>query len=286
LQAADHRLSPLTPVKTVRRAARIVLVAGFVIAALVAAAGPVSAQPAAVPRLAHVVVVVFENEERGDVLGAGQAPTFDRLAGAYAQATDYRGVAHPSLPNYLALISGSTHGVTNDCTDCPQSGPTIGTELTRAGRTWAAYAEGYPSSPRFAKRHEPFLYFPDGASHVHGLDALQPSALPAFAFVTPDLCHDAHDCSLATADSWLKQFVSPLLRVPRTAVFIVFDEGTSDVGGGGVVPMIAAGTAVKPHARYTPTTNHYGLLRTIEDALGVPPLGAAAHARPLTGIWR
>jgi hypothetical protein len=229
--------------------------------------------------------VVFENMERGDVLD-GQGPTFDRLATDYAQATDYRAVAHPSLPNYLALISGSTHGVTDDCMDCPQSGPTIGTELSRAGKTWAAYAEGYPLSPRFAKWHAPFLYFPRGASHVHGLDALRPSALPAFSFVTPDLCNDAHDCSLSTADSWLKQFVSPLLRVPRTAVFIVFDEGSSDVGGGGRVAMIAAGTSVRPHSRYRQTTSHYGLLRTIEDALGVPPLGAAARARPFTGIWR
>lgn len=268
-----------------RRAARIVLVVGSVIAALVAATSLGSAQPA-VPRLAHVVVVVFENKARGDVLGTGRAPTFDRLAADYAQASDYRAVAHPSLPNYLALISGSTHGVTNDCTACPQSGPTIGTQLTQARSTWAAYAEGYPSSSRFAKRHEPFLYFPGGASHVHGLDALRPSALPAYALVTPNLCHDAHNCSLATADSWLKQFVPPLLLVPHTAVFIVFDEGTSDVGGGGVVPMIAAGTSVRPHSRYTQTTNHYGLLRTIEDALGVPPLGAAARARPLTGIWR
>jgi hypothetical protein len=272
--------------KTVRRTIPIVLVVGLVIATLVAASSPVSAHPASVPRLAHVVVVVFENQERSNVLGAGQAPTFDRLAGNYAQATDYQAVAHPSLPNYLALISGSTHGVTNDCTNCPQSGPTIGTQLTQAGRTWGAYAEGYPSSSRFAKRHEPFLYFPDGASHVHGLGALSPSALPAYALVTPDLCHDAHDCSLGTADSWLKGFVPPLLRVPRTAVFIVFDEGTSGAGGGGVVPMIVAGTSVRPHSRYTQTTSHYGLLRTIEDALGVPPLGAAARARPFTGIWR
>src|SRR5258705_9497572 len=115
--------------KTVRRTIPIVLVVGLVIAALVGATGLVSARPAAVPRLAHVVVVVFENQERSTVLGTGQAPTFDRLAGDYAQATDYQAVAHPSLPNYLALISGSTHGVTNDCTNCPQSGPTIGTEL-------------------------------------------------------------------------------------------------------------------------------------------------------------
>ena len=75
-------------------------------------------QPGVVPRVDHVVVIVFENEERQSVLGSGVAPTFDRLAARYAQATDDRAVAHPSLPNYLALVSGSTHGVTDDCTDC------------------------------------------------------------------------------------------------------------------------------------------------------------------------
>ena len=231
-------------------------------------------------------MIVFENEERQGVLGSGVAPTFDRLAARYAQATDDRAVAHPSLPNYLALVSGSTHRVTDDCTECPQNGPTIGSLLTRRGRSWAAYAEGYPSSPRFAKKHVPFLYFPGGAAHVFPLAALDPSRLPAYSFVTPDLCHDMHDCSVATGDAWLAQFVPPLLSVRRTAVFIVFDEGSSDLGGGGRVALIIAGTAVKPHSRYSETTSHYGLLRTIEDALALPALGASADANPLTGIWR
>jgi acid phosphatase len=243
-------------------------------------------RPSRVPRLDHVVVVVFENEERRDVLGSGAAPTFDRLASRYAQATDDRAVAHPSLPNYLALVSGSTHGVTTDCENCPQSGKTIGSLLTSRGSDWGSYAEGFPSGARLAKRHVPFLYFREGATHVHPLAAFDPRRLPVFAFVTPDLCHDMHDCSIATGDRWLAKFIEPLLSVKRTAVFIVFDEGSTDVGGGGQVALLVAGTAVRPHSRYTAPTSHYGLLRTVEDALGLPHLGASGNANPLTGIWR
>jgi len=245
-----------------------------------------SAPAPAVPRLDHVVVVVFENKERSAVLGSGAAPAFDALAREYVDLTQYYALAHPSLPNYLALVSGSTHGIRADCTTCRVSGRTIGDELTAAGRTWAAYAEGYPSSPRFAKRHVPFLYFARDRAHVRPLSALDPKRLPAFAFVAPDLCHDMHDCPVATGDRWLATFVRPLLRVPRTAVLVVFDEGTTARGGGGHVAAIVAGTAVRGHLAYTARAGHYTLLRTIEDALGVPPLGESRRARPLTGIWR
>jgi acid phosphatase len=251
-----------------------------------AIAGLGDAPAAAIPRVAHVVVIVFENHERGDVLRAGAAPTFARLASTYAQATNYDAVAHPSLPNYLALISGSTHGVTSDCTDCMQHGATIGSQLTARHRRWAAYAEGYPGAPGFAKKHVPFLYFPADASHVLPLDRLDPEHLPAYSLVIPDLCHDMHDCSVATGDRWLGRFVVPLLKVPDTAIFIVFDEGTSDIGGGGNVPLIIAGTAVRQHSAFRQRTSHYGLLRTTEALLGLPPLGRARTARPLTGVWR
>jgi hypothetical protein len=245
-----------------------------------------AAAPAArVPRLAHVVVIVFENHERGDVLGSG-APTFSRLAARYAQATDYRAVAHPSLPNYLALVSGSTHGVTDDCTDCPQHGPTIGSQLVARHRAWATYAEGYPDSSRFAKKHVPFLYFPGGARHVQPLERFDARRLPAYSLVVPDLCSDMHDCSVATGDDWLRRFIGPLLTVRKTAVFVVFDEGTSDTGGGGNVVSIVAGTAVRRHSVFRAPTSHYGLLHTIEASLGVPPLGHARSAPPITGIWR
>jgi phosphatidylinositol-3-phosphatase len=239
-----------------------------------------------VPRLDHVVVIVFENRERSSILGPTSSPTFDRLALRYAQATDDHAVAHPSLPNYLALVSGSTHGVTNDCVNCPQNGKTIGTLLSDRGRTWSGYAEGFPVGPDFAKKHVPFLYFAGDESHVRPLTAFDPARLPDFAFVTPDLCHDMHDCSIGIGDAWLARFISPLLAIKRTAIFITFDEGTTDVGGGGQVALIVAGTAVRPHSLYLRRTSHYGVLRTIEDALGLPALGDSRRAAPLTGIWR
>jgi acid phosphatase len=254
---------------------------------LALAASPVAvAAGSPVPRIGHVVVIVFENHERDRVLGSGAAPWFDTLAAQYAQATNYHAIAHPSLPNYLALISGSTHGVTGDCLACPQTGPTIGSQLTHAGRSWGVFAEGYPRAPEFDRKHVPFLYFAHDAAKVKPLSAFKPSALPAFSFVVPDRCHDMHDCSVATGDAWLRTFMKPLLTQPSTAVFIVFDEGNTTEGGGGLVPLIAAGTAVRRHTHTVQAADHYSLLRTIEDALGLPPLGSAASATPLKGIWR
>jgi acid phosphatase len=240
---------------------------------------------AGVPRIAHAVVIVFENHERGEILGSGAAPSFERLASTYAQATADYAVARPTLPNYLALVSGSTHGVTSDCTDCPQSGQTIGSQLSAKHLPWAAYAEGYPSSSRFAKKHVPFLYFPGSASHVLPLQRFNPRRLPAYSLLVPDLCNDMHDCSIATGDHWLHNFIAPLLTVKDTAIFIVFDEGTSNAAGGGNVALIVAGTAVRRHSVFKAATSHYGLLRTIESALGLPLLGHARTATPLTGIW-
>jgi hypothetical protein len=261
-----------------------------ILAALLAGAaltgGASNGSAPAVPRLDHVVVIVFENKERSQVLGSGSAPTFDRLAVRYADLTNYHALTHPSLPNYLALVSGSTQGITDNCTTCRAPGTSIGTLLTRAKRSWVAYAEGYPSSARFAKKHMPFLYFDGQSSHVQALSAFSPKQPPAYSFVVPDQCNDAHDCSIATADRWLARFAPPLLALPRTVVFVIFDEGRTDEGGGGHVAAIAAGTAVRPHSTSGRPVGHYALLRTIEDALGLPHLGASAQARPITGIWR
>lgn len=230
---------------------------------------------------AHVVVIVFENKSVAQI-DAVSAPTFTALGKRYARLTNYVAVTHPSLPNYLALVSGSTHGITNDCTSCSVTGSTIGDQLTRAQHSWFAYAEGYPDGYGFAKKHVPFLYFRNGASHVLPLSRFDAHALPDFAFVVPNLCHDMHDCSVATGDTWLKRFVQPLLTVPDTVVFVVFDEGTSD----NHVAAYALGTLVRPGSVFAPRVDHYGLLRTIEDMWALPHLGAARAARPITGIWK
>jgi phosphatidylinositol-3-phosphatase len=238
------------------------------------------------PRVAHVVVVVFENREESAIDAGGQSSPFARFANHYVDLSHYTAVAHPSLPNYLALVSGSTQGVTNDCTSCGPWPRSIGGLLTRAGLPWGGFAEGYPSSPLFAKKHMPFLYFEDAGNRVHPLSRLDPRRLPAYSFVAPNLCHDAHSCPLSAADSFLSHWLPPLLQVPRTVVFVLFDEGTTSIGGGGRVEAFVAGTAVKRHVAVTRSVNHYTVLRTIEDLLGLPHLGASRAVTPLTGIWR
>jgi phosphatidylinositol-3-phosphatase len=259
-----------------------------------------------VPKADKVVVVVFENKEFPEVIGSGQAPTFDALARQYALLTDYHGVAHPSLPNYLALVSGSTQGVTSDCTSCTVAAANLADLLERHGKTWKTYAEGLPaagftgaSAGDYAKKHDPFLYFDDVVGRPERLRRIVPLAalwrdlgthtLPDFSLVVPDLCHDMHDCPVSRGDAWLRGFLRPLLRSPELAhgvVYVVFDEGTGDAGGGGRVPALVLGPLVRPGARARMPLDHYSLLRTVEDAWGLPRLGRSRAARPITGIWR
>ena len=270
-------------------------------AALLASNGAQAAT--VVPAFDHVVVVVFENKEAKSVLGSPVAPTFNAYARRFASLTRYYGVAHPSLPNYLALVSGSTQGIRTDCTTCIVSAPSLADTLEARGRTWKAYAEGLPRpgylgawSGRYAKKHDPFAYFRDIVSNPERRARIVPfgqftgdlraHALPDFSFVIPDLCHDMHDCPVAVGDAWLRRFAPPLLRLVRTAVFVLFDEGTSNLNGGGHVAGLVLGTTVRPAGRFTDVTSHYGVLRTIEEAWGLPLLGHSAHVAPITRVWR
>ncbi|MDX6401126.1 MAG: phosphatidylinositol-3-phosphatase [Gaiellaceae bacterium] len=266
-------------------------------------AAPAASVVAPVPALGHVIVVVFENKETTSVLGNRAAPTFNAYARRYARLTRYYGVTHPSLPNYLALVSGSTHGITNDCTTCTVTAQSLADTLEAAGKTWKTYAEGLPSPGflggsyrRYAKKHNPFAYFQDIAASPSRRANMVPlprlatdlraGSLPDFSLVVPDLCHSMHDCSVAVGDAWLKRTVAPMLKLPSTAVLVLFDEGSTGLRGGGHTPALAVGTAVRPGSAFTRVTNHYGALRTIEQALGLPALGRSSGARPITGIWR
>ena len=252
------------------------------------------------------MVVVFENHEASAVAGSSDAPTFNALAARYARLTRYDGITHPSLPNYLALVSGSTHGITSDCTDCTVSGRSLADTLAAAGKTWKTYAEGLPSAGYtgafagdYAKKHDPFLYFRDVADSRARRDNVVPFTrlasdlaahrFPDFSLVVPNLCDDMHDCPVATGDAWLKANIEPLVSSPQLrggVVFVVFDEGTTDAGGGGNVDALALGPTVRPHSVFSRATNHYGLLRTIEDAWHLPRLGLSAKGTPIGGIWK
>ena len=256
------------------------------------------------PAFDHVVVIVFENKARDSVLGSRSAPTFNSLASRYAVLAGYRGVTHPSLPNYLALVSGSTQGITDDCNSCSTGGRSLADTLEASGRTWKTYAEGLPRAGWTGVAHGPLRQAPRPVSLLptRGWPSrlgcgtscrsralsrdLAAQRLPDFSLVVPDICHDMHDCSVSTGDAWLERFVTPLLKnrqLGNSAIFVVFDESES---ADPRVPALALGPLVRPGSVYPPAMSHYGLLRTIEDAWGLPRLGRSARVAPVTGIWR
>lgn len=186
----------------------------------------------AVPAFDHVFVVVMENHSAAQIIGSADALYLNSLAARYGLAARYTAVAHPSLPNYLALTGGSTFGVTTDCTDCFQNAPNLAADrLLPAGRTWRAYMESMPS-PGFVgdaypylQKHDPFVYYdnirndPAQLAHVVpysqlAADLAAAATTPALGWITPDVTHDMHDGTVAQGDTWLSQAVPALLASP------------------------------------------------------------------------
>jgi phosphatidylinositol-3-phosphatase len=253
-------------------------------------------------RASHVFVIVMENKEYGDVIGSSSSPFVNSLARRYTSATGFFGVRHPSLPNYMALTAGTTFGVDSDCTDCQQDGETIVDQLEAAGVSWKAYMGGMPSacfkgafSGQYAKKHDPFMYYrriaadPARCAKVVPESALaedvRAGRLPTFAFLSPGLCDDTHDCGPDQGDKYLARTVPAILASlgPRGYLVLTWDEGTSDRGccgglaSGGQIPTVIAGAGVRRGASLPGPYTHYSTLRLIEDSLGLPRLREAAR---------
>ena len=273
-------------------------------------AAPGSAEPAIstvaqAPPGSRTVLIVLENHELNEVIGASDAPYFNRLASQGALAVNYHAITHPSLPNYLALAGGSTFGISEDCTDCLASGPNLATQLSAAGKTWRAYMGGMPSAcfagaeaGEYAKRHNPFMYFPSVTSdpslcardvpETELRPDLAHDRLPAFAWISPNLCDDAHSCGFGSADQYLRRIVPQLLGAlgPDGLLAITFDEGTSnasccDGAAGGRVATVLLGPGVPRGIRLHSAYSEYSLLATIEDRFGLARLRNARSAPAL-----
>jgi len=251
----------------------------------------------------HVVLLVMENKEAGQVLGSADAPYLGRLAAQGGVATNSYAVTHPSLPNYLALVSGSTQGITDDCTDCTANARNLADQLESAHRTWGAYLEGLPApcarpatAGRYAKKHDPFAYDDAIAADPSRCRRRVPltrlaadvrrDRLPDFVFIAPDLCSDTHDCPVSAGDRFLARIVPGLLSSvgPHGFLVVTYDEGSSDRGccggsHGGRIATVVAGPDVRPGARMAGAVDHYGVLASIEDAFGLGRLGAARDPR-------
>ena len=248
-----------------------------------------------VPTPDHVLVVVFENKAAGQVIGSAEAPYLSSLARSGADFTDAHGVTHPSQPNYLALFSGSTQGVSDD--SCPRTfaTPNLAEQLLYAGKTFTGYSEDLPSAGfagcranGYARRHNPWVDFPALPAEVNQpLSALPHdfAQLPTVAFVVPNLCSDMHDCPVGTGDRWAQAHLSGYVTWARdhdSLLVVTFDEddGSKDnrIATFLVGPMVQATSSNQ-------RIDHYSVLRTIEDMYGLSPVGESAKASPITGVW-
>lgn len=266
-------------------------------------------KPLFVPQIGHVFVVILENT---DEAVAEELPFFRRLSASGALLENYHGLAHPSQPNYIAMMAGSAYGVRDD-NSVTIDVPHLGDLLERKGLTWKTYAENYPgncfigvisgtqASGAYVRRHNPFIEFRNVqdnlarcTEHIVNSDLLDADiasgSLPNFSFYVPNGQHNGHDSSAATADAWLESRFGSLVTDPRfmkDMLFIVtYDESGTNAESSSVLAALA-GPAIRPGAESPTWYDHYNLLRTIEDTFGLGTLGRHdAMAAPISDIWR
>jgi hypothetical protein len=276
-----------------RRFPAAVAIGALVVAGLAAASSQAQAATA-VPRLDHIVLVMFENKANSQITSSS-APYFTSLAAQGATFTQSYAITHPSQPNYIALFSGSTQGVTSDA--CPQTftATNLGAQLIGAGLSFTGYAEAMPSdgytgcsSGRYQRKHNSWVDFtnvPAASNRTYADFPADYATLPTVAFVTPDMCNDMHDCSVATGDTWLRTHLDGYAQWAKThnsLLVVTFDEDNSlslnHIYTTFVGEHVTAGA-------YSEKITHYTVLRTIEDAYGLPAIGGAASVSPITDVW-
>jgi len=262
-----------------------------------ARSGPARARAAQVPRYAHIVVVMEENHSYSQIIGNRNAPYINSLASEGALFTNSHAITHPSEPNYMAITSGSTYGLSSD--QCPfnTSKANIGSELIAARLSYSGYSESMPSpgyegctTGEYARKHNPtanytnlppavnrtFVQFEAGASYA---------SLPTVSYVDPNLLDDMHDGTIASGDRWLKNHMSSYATWAmshNSLLIVTWDESNGSPGN--KIATIFAGAHVKL-GKYAERVTHYRVLRTLEKAYGLKALGKSAGTTPITDVF-
>jgi hypothetical protein len=290
-----------------------------------------------IPLFSNVTVIVMENTSLStlqDAMNNNGAPNLATMASKYATGSDYHGVAHPSLPNYIALTSGDTQGISCDCKaemgqgscngatcnlvlgscSCDKPAMNVGDQLEAAKLDWAGYGEdmgmacNLANGGNYAVRHVPFLYYDDVQgdaarcnAHVLDFTSFDPANPKPFNFIAPNLVHDMHDPSwplagaknIKNGDDWIGPEVDAITGAAAFGkgglLVVVWDEDDASGGISGSDDPIEI-FVMSPYAKNggfvsAVTANHYALLATIEDGLGLPRLGNAASATPLSDYF-
>jgi hypothetical protein len=250
------------------------------------------------PRPDHVVIVIEENHGFAQIMHRRNHNSYiDELAKLGMLFTDSHGVTHPSLPNYLALFSGSTQGVSDDSCKHTFNSDNLATRLLDAGFGFATYSESLPrtgdlvcASCTYRRKHNPSASW-QGTRLDAGLNrrfADFPrdfSSLPTVAFVIPDQKNDMHDGSFEDADRWLNKHIEPYVTWAfkhNSLLILTWDE--DDFRAENHVVTILVGPMVKRGISMQ-RIDHYSVLRTLLDFYGLPALNASSGAKPIAGIW-
>jgi acid phosphatase len=260
---------------------------------------PVSASQ---PAFSHIILVVEENHSYSDVIGNSSMPYFNSLASKYGLATQYFADAHPSIPNYLMLTTGLMETLDDNFSGTINDDNVV-RELVKAGKTWKAYAESLPSpgyvgadSGLYLRRHNPLTYLSDVQDSASQAARVVPftqfatdlanNTLPQYSFITPNTMDDAHDGTLAQADSWLQANIGPLISNSEFQnsglLIITFDEGDrSDIShGGGQVATLIISSSAKPDFQSKAVYQHQSVLRLVLAASGVNSFPGLAGVAP------
>jgi acid phosphatase len=258
------------------------------------------------PDFKHIYLIILENRESSSIVGSSAAPYINSLIARYGQATNLYAEAHPSEPNYIALTSGGLQGTNSD--GAYNLGvPNLFDQIETSGRTWHIYAQSYPGScylgssadavadgpgapGDYARKHNPAISYtsisgnPARCANITKLAGFDPAAA-AFEMVVPNQINDMHSSSVGAGDAFLKEFVPQITASPAFAdsvLFITWDEGTSNLNGGGHIATIVVSPNMTPGSRFDGAATHYSILRTIELAWAMPLLGEAQKASTIT----
>lgn len=270
----------------------------FLAAAPTPLAPRVSPAAATLPQPSHVVIVIEENRSESNIIGSKSAPFITALATHGANMAQSFAETHPSEPNYLALFTGSTLGVTKD--SCPVNGgdtPNLGSELLAAGYTFVGFAEDLPavgspvcSAGKYARKHVPWANFtnvpPTHSLPFSAFPMGNYAALPTVSFVIPNNDDNMHDGSIAQGDAWLNRQLSGYANwalANNSLLIVTWDEDDSSTTRN-QIPTVIYGAHVQP-GNYTQQINHYSVLSTLEQMYGLPKTGYAANAPAIADIW-
>lgn len=248
----------------------------------------------ALPRPDHIVIVMEENKSFSQIIGNKDAPYINTLAQRGVLFTNSYGVTHPSQPNYLALFTGSLHGIGSNACPLDLQGENLAGALIGKGLSFASYSESLPETGytgcmygAYMRKHNPVANWKELAAFNQPFSAFPQdfAKLPTVALVMPDQRNDMHDGSIAQGDVWLSQNIEQYAQwalAHNSLLIVTWDEDNGSESNR--VTTIFAGAMVKP-GKSKQRINHYTLLRMLAEMYGLAYLGESAEQKSITDIW-